>query len=64
MILEFSELATWRKKRNVICDARMCPSPSLEQAKSGLVLPQLPSPSRVESSHLGEVYFPATSAAS
>ena len=33
MILEFSELATWRKKRNVICDARMCPSPSLEQAK-------------------------------
>ena len=37
---------------------------SLERAESDLVLPQLPSPPRVESSHLGKVYCPAISAAS
>ena len=38
----------------------MCPSSSLEWAKSDLVLPQLPSPPKVESPHLGEVCCPAT----
>ena len=41
-----------------------CPFPSLEQAKSNLVLPQSPSPARVMSSYLGEVFCPSTSAAS
>jgi hypothetical protein len=43
---------------------KLCPSPSLEWASSDLVLPQLASPCRVESSDPGEVYFPATSTTS
>ena len=40
----------------------MCPSPSLEQAAQTWVV-TLASPPRVESSNLGKVYCPATSAA-
>ena len=37
---------------------------SLERAESDLFLPQFPSPPRVESSKLGKIYCPATSAPS
>lgn len=55
---------TLKERQNVFPRMVLCPSPSLVQADSDLALPQPARSPRVEPSNLGEVYCPATAAAS